>query len=199
MGNVWQNKTLRVQVEEIPSLVDNPIICCLGKWFDTILGDPNNTERIKQQLREGLKKINGTGLTGKFKAWLFQHGFLPRLLWPLTLYEIPSSAVESLETMVNKSLRRWFGFHPSMTSIGLYTKTGMLQLPLSSIVEEYKVSKARLALTLRDSNDDSISRAGIEVRTERRWSASNAEEKVESRLRHQDIVGISCSGRQGSV
>jgi len=84
-----------------------------------------------------------------------------------------------------------------MTSIGLYNKTGMLQLPISSIVEEYKDRKARLVLTLRYSSDMSISRAGIEVRTGRRWSASSAVETAESRLKHEDIVGISFSGRQG--
>ncbi|XP_052281250.1 uncharacterized protein LOC127878762 [Dreissena polymorpha] len=183
--------------EDIPSLIDNPVKC-LGKWFDTTLGDSrNNTERIRQQLRNGLAKIEGTGLPGKFKAWLFQHGLLPRLLWPLMLYEIPTSTVDSLESMINKSLRRWFGLPSSMTSIGLYNRTGMLQHPLSSIVEEYKVSKARLVLTLRDSSDMSIRNAGIEVRTGRRWSASNAVEQAESRLRHQDIVGTSCQGRQG--
>lgn len=143
-GKVWPNTTLRVQGEEIPSLINNPVKCS-GKWFDTTLSDTNNTERTKQQLQDGLK----------------------------------------------------FGLPPSMTSIELYNKTGMLQLPLSSNVEEYKVSKARLVLTLRDSNDMSISRAGIEVRMGRHWSASSAVEKAESRLKHQDIVGISCSGRQG--
>ncbi|XP_052236077.1 uncharacterized protein LOC127847893 [Dreissena polymorpha] len=176
--------------EDIPSLIDNPVKC-LGKWFDTTLGDSrNNTERIRQQLRNGLAKIEGTGLPGKFKAWLFQHGLLPRLLWPLMLYEIPTSTVDSLESMINKSLRRWFGLPSCMTSIGLYNRTGMLQLPLSSIVEEYKVSKARLVLTLRDSSDMSIRNAGIEVKTGRRWSASNAVEQAESRLRHQDIFMI---------
>ncbi|XP_052268375.1 uncharacterized protein LOC127869754 [Dreissena polymorpha] len=105
-GKVWQKITLRVQGEDIPSLIDNPIKC-LGKWFDTTLGDSrNNTERIRQQLRNGLAKIEGTGLPGKFKAWLFQHGLLPRLLWPLMLYEIPTPTVDSLESMINKSLRR---------------------------------------------------------------------------------------------
>jgi len=141
---------------------------------------------------DGLKEIDGTGLPGKFKTWLFQHGLLSRLLWTLTLYDVPTTTVEGLETMVNRYLRRWFGLPPSMTSIGLYNKTGMLQLPLFSIVEEYKVSKAKLVLTLRDSSDMSISGAGIEVRTARRWSASSAVEKAESRLKHQDIVVISC-------
>ncbi|XP_052280954.1 uncharacterized protein LOC127878469 [Dreissena polymorpha] len=196
-GKVWQKITLRVQGEDIPSLIDKPVKC-LGKWFDTTLGDSrNNTERIRQQLRNGLAKIEGTGLPGKFKAWLFQHGLLSRLLWPLMLYEIPTSTIDSLESMINKSLRRCFGLPSCMASIGLYNRTGMLQLPLSSIVEEYKVSKARLVLTLQDSIDMSIRNAGIEVRTGRIWSAFNAVQQAESRLRHQDIVETSCQGRQG--
>ena len=195
-GKVWQSTALKVQGVEIPSLIDNPVKC-LGKWFDITLGDANNTQRVKQQLQEGLKKIEKTSLPGKFKAWIFQHGMLPRLLWPLMLYEIPTTVVEKLETMANKSLRRWFGLPPSMTSIGLYNKSGMLQLPLSSIVEEYKVAKTRLVLTLRESNDTYVSRAGIEVRTGRRWSAAQAVDQAESRLKHQDIVGTKCMGKQG--
>ena len=133
-GKVVQNTALKVQGVEIPSLIDNPVKC-LGKWFDITLGDANNTQWVKQQLQEGLKKIEKTSLPGKFKAWIIQHEMLPRLLWPLMLYEIPTTVVDRLETMANKSLRRWFGLPPSKTSIGLYSKSGMLQLHLPSIVE----------------------------------------------------------------
>lgn len=33
--------------------------------------------------------------SGKNKAWGYQHGVLPRLLWPLLVYEIPISTVET--------------------------------------------------------------------------------------------------------
>ena len=97
-----------------------------------------NTERFKQQLREGLEGIDKTGLLGKFKSCCSKMAFC-------------------LETMI-KSLIWWFRFPPSMTSIGLYNKTGMPQLPLSSMVEEYKVGKAKLVLTLRDSQHDQVFR-----------------------------------------
>jgi len=71
---------------------------------------------------------------------MYQHGQLPILIWPLTLYEIPTTAVEVLELTVNKHLRRWIGVPPSFTNLGLYGKTTNLQLPLSSVLEEFKVS-----------------------------------------------------------
>ena len=64
-------------------------------------------------------------------------------------------------------------------------------------MEEYKVAKARLLLTLRDSADEKIREAGITVRTGRKWSVSQAVEAAECSLKHQDIVGTTNLGREG--
>ncbi|XP_052234917.1 uncharacterized protein LOC127847189 [Dreissena polymorpha] len=194
-GKVTQRFTLQVQSEDIPSIVDNPIKC-LGKWYDASLNDTSSTNRTKNQLQEGLKQIDQTSLPGKFKAWLYQHGLLPRLMWPLMLYEIAVSTVEGFERTINRYLRRWLGVPPSFTSIGLYGRTNQLQLPISSVVEEYKVAKARMVVTLKESSDDLIRMAGIETRTGRKWSASQAVSQAESILRHKDIVGTTTEGRQ---
>jgi len=71
------------------------------------------------------------------------------------------------------------------------------QLPLSSVVEEFKVAKARLVKTLRDSRDDKIRNAGIQTRTGRKWSAGQSFEQAKTMLKLRDIVGATCSGSQG--
>ena len=71
------------------------------------------------------------------------------------------------------------------------------QLPLSFLVEEFKVVNTRLVLTLRESKDQSVRKTGIETRTGMKWSASQAVKQAESRLRHKDIVGATCEGRRG--
>ena len=144
-----------------------------------------------------MRNIDETGLPGKFKVWIYQHGLLPRLAWPLMLYEIATSTVERMERTINKHLRKWLGVPQSFTSVGLYSRTAKLQLPLTSIVEEFKTGKARLIMTLRDSKDDKVRLAGVEVRTGRKRSASRAVDEAESRLRHKDIVGTVAVGRQG--
>jgi len=63
-------------------------------------------------------------------------------------------------------------------------------------VEEFKVAKARLVLTVRDSKNEKIRNAGIETQTGRKCSASKAVYQAENRLRHCDIVGTMCVGRQ---
>ena len=102
-----------------------------------------------------------------------------------------------MERKINKFLRKWLGIPPSFTTIGLYIRSGQLQLPLSSLVEEFKVAKCRLTMTYRDSKDQSINEAGITTRSGRKWAASNAIKEAESSLRTRDIVGLPCIGRQG--
>ncbi len=79
-----------------------------------------------------------------------------------------------------------------MTSIGIYSKT----CPVTSVLTggRIKGSEGKAVLTLRDYGDKCVSRSGVEVRTVRRWLASQAVEQADSRLRHKDIVGIKCSG-----
>ena len=78
-----------------------------------------------------------------------------------------------------------------------YSHSSKLQMPISSLVEEYKVAKTHLLLTLRDSTDEKISGAGSMVRTGKKWSVSQAVEQAESSLQHQDIVGTTNRGREG--
>ncbi|XP_060082190.1 uncharacterized protein LOC132561508 [Ylistrum balloti] len=108
-GKVTRKFKLSIQ-QEIPTIVDNPIKC-LGKWFDASLKDNKNIKRLQNQVEEGLRIIDKSGLP--------------------------------------------------------------------------------------DSKDEKIRNAGIETRTGRKWSASSAVQEAESRLRHSDIVGTTCIGKQG--
>jgi len=88
-GNPTDRFTHRVHNEEIPSIMKSPIKC-LGKWFDASLQDRDNVKKLVTQVEDGLKKID---LPGKYKAWLYQHALLPRLVWPMMLYDIPSPTI----------------------------------------------------------------------------------------------------------
>jgi len=194
-GKVTKQFKMSIQGEEIPLLIDNPIKC-LGKWFDSSLTYKSSKGRLRQQLEEDLRRIDKSEFPGKFMTWIYQHGLLPRLVWPLMVNEAKVSLVEQLEQAVSKHIRRWLGLPPSFSSIGLYGKSTKQQISLKAIVEEYKIAKIRLYLTLRDSEDEKASKAGIEVRTGRKWSVAKAVEQAESSLQHQAIVGITNIGRE---
>ena len=59
------------------------------------------SRRPERDTTELLVNIDKTGLSGKFKAWIFQHGLLPRLIWPLMLYDIALTTVEGMERKIN--------------------------------------------------------------------------------------------------
>ncbi|XP_019641511.1 PREDICTED: uncharacterized protein LOC109482994 [Branchiostoma belcheri] len=80
--------------------------------------------------------------------------------------------VAEIERKVNEHLRKWLGIPPSFTAVGLYTKSGQLQLPLSSVVEEYKVAKCRTVLLYSDSQDQKVREAGVTTRAGRKFKAN---------------------------
>ena len=116
-----------------------------------------------------LKAVDKSGLPGKYKAWIYQHGILPRLLSLFLVYNVSMSTVEKIERISNSYLRRWLGVPRSFSSVGLYSLGTKLQLPLKSITEEFKVTKVRQHLTLKNSRDEKVRSAKIKIRTGMKW------------------------------
>lgn len=157
-----------LQGEVIPNIQGSPIKC-LEKWYDDFVTDKNSIWKTSWRMAEEEDK---SGLPGKYKCWIYQHGLLQRLVCVLTVYKVPISSVQGMERKFNKILRRWLGIPPSFTSIGFYIRLGQLQLPLSSVVEEFKVAKCRLSLTYRDLQDQLNREEGIRKKSGRKWGAS---------------------------
>lgn len=117
------------------------------------------------------------------------HRLLPILMWLLTVYKVPMTCVEGLRGKINKYLWRWLGIPPSFTAAGLYIRSGQLQLPLSSVVEEFKVTKCSVVMTYRDSQDEQVRHAGIITRSGRQWAADLSVAQAESMLKLCDVIG----------
>ena len=80
------------------------------------------------------------------------------------VYEVSLTRVETIQQHVNKFLWKWLGVPPGFTTVGLYNKRAMPQLPIASLVEEQK-AKVRYQLMLRDSPDSEIQEAAPELKT----------------------------------
>ena len=66
-----------------------------------------------------------------------------------------------------------------------------------SLVEEYKLGKARLFQMLRDSRDPLVKNAQPSVITGRQWRAKIAVENAESALRMKEIIDTVANGKVG--
>ncbi|GFN82313.1 reverse transcriptase [Plakobranchus ocellatus] len=105
---------------------------------------------------ESLLAINKCGLQGKFNVWYLQFMLIPKLLWPLLVYDICSTSVEAIEAKINKYTRKWLGVPPGFSDVAMYCRKAKLKLPMKSILEECKCSKARLLIMLEESDDSVV-------------------------------------------
>ena len=113
------------------------------------------------------------------------------------MYEVTISHVEEMEWKVSGYIRKQLGVPRGLLNIAIYGHNTKLQLPLSSLIEEFKVTKARLYIMLRDSEDQVIRDTLPEVKTSTKSSAREEVEAMESCLWQKDIVGATQSGRAG--
>jgi hypothetical protein len=168
----------------------------LGRWYDASLKDKDQVQQLRKDISSSLQSIDNTQLPGKLKAWCLQFGLLPRVLWPLALYEVPISTVEKMERGVTGYLKKWLGVPRCLTTIGLYGD-GVLKLPLTSLTEEFKCAKTRLQMTLNESRDPVVSNNAPTLATGRKWRPGKAVQEATAALRHADIVGHVQQGRGG--
>ena len=149
-----------------------------------------------QQLSAGLAKIDSSQLPGKYKVWCFNFTLYPRVMWPLKLCEVTSSAVSKMDAKTSSFIRKWLGLPRGHSSASLYGKN-TLQLPLKSITIGYRQEKARLVMELRESTDETVRDMEARVLTGRKWRAEEEVQKAVGRLQHQEMVGRVQTGRAG--
>ena len=190
------NVTFRIAGEPIPTIQEEPVKS-LGRWYSLPLTDRHRGVEVQKQVTEGLEAIDQCGLPGKFKVWCFQFGLLPRILWPMQVYTITLSRVEAMERAVSSHLRKWLGVPRTLTDVALYSSTAKVTLPTTSLVEEFKVAKARVFLMMRDSSDPVIRTAQPEISSGKKWEVANGVEEAESRLRLKEVVGAVQQDRCG--
>ena len=79
-GKVQDRFHFRINGELIPTVTGQPVKS-LGKWFRSSLSDKESVTEMQQQCDDWMKAVDKSGLPGKYKTWIYQHGVLPRLLY----------------------------------------------------------------------------------------------------------------------
>ena len=95
-----------------------------------------------------------------------------------------------MESLISKFLKKWLRVPKFLTS----TK---LKLPTKSLVEEFKLGKARLLQMLRDSVDPFVKSAQPAIITGRKWDAKYAVETAEYSLEMKKVIGFVATPRAG--
>ena len=69
--------------------------------YDGKLTDKNAKLELGQQLKSHLRTVDKCFLTGRQKIFTYQHTLLPRILWPIIIYDVVISWVEKYEGSIN--------------------------------------------------------------------------------------------------
>ncbi|GFO20545.1 reverse transcriptase [Plakobranchus ocellatus] len=137
---------------------------------------------------ESLLAINKCGLQGKFKIWCLQFMLIPKLLWPLLVYDICSSTVEAIEAKINKHTRKWLGVPPGLSDVAMYCRKAKLKLPMKSILEENKCGKVRLLTMLEESDDPVVKTVQSSLKTGRKWKVTEAVDEATECLKMKEVI-----------
>jgi len=180
----------------MPSLTEQPVKA-LGRLFTAELSDSDRKKEIKADVEKGLQAIGGCNLQGTLKCWMYQFGLLPRLMWPLIMYEIPVSAVEEMERVISKHLRSWLGVTPSLSSVALYSNSTKLKIPLKSVLEEFKVGKCRTMVAMEESKDPIVWAVQPDLKTGRKWRASDGVRDAKLDIKIEEVVGHVQTNKRG--
>ena len=75
--------------------------------------------------------------------------------------------------MLSSFVIKWLGVPRCLSSVAMYGK-GIVELPISSLTEEFNCAKVRLEMTLTQSKDPEVRRVAPTVNTERKWKLKQA-------------------------
>ena len=157
-----KTRTIKVNGKAITPIQDMPVKY-LGKEYKANLGEKDQIQFVTKQFTADLKKIDRCKLPGRYKGWIVQHMMMPRLMWPLSIYNIWLTTKEGLQRKITTTMKKWLKVPRSFSTDCFYSKSTKLKLPYTSLVEEFKVAKARNLVTFEESKDECINNAGIQA------------------------------------
>ena len=81
-GRQMASVSFKVAGERIPVLAEQPLRS-LGREYTADLTDRHMAAAVTDQLKEGLKRIDQSYLSGKCKVWCNQFTLYQRVMWPM--------------------------------------------------------------------------------------------------------------------
>ena len=148
----------------IPSIHSRPVKL-LGRIIDGSISYRTSSAELKDKLLAGLSVIDRSHFTGTQKLRILQHLLIPRIQWPLLIYQIPISLAFKLELKVSVFIQKWLHLHHSTSSLCFYSSASPWPLPIKSLSSALKASKISEHLLLRNSQDPLVSSCVPKLRT----------------------------------
>ena len=89
----------------------------LARIINGALDDSKRTDELESKLLDGVTLIDQSKHSSVAKLWILHHLLMPRIRWPLLIYEIPMYKVVKLEQKISSYIRKWIGLHRTTTNL----------------------------------------------------------------------------------
>ena len=103
-----KKRLLKIGGEMITPIQEQPTKH-LGKLYNEKLNEKDQIDCVTKTVVADLKRIDQCKLP-------VQHMMMPRLMWPLSIYNVPLTTVEWLQQKITAMLKKWLKIPRSLTS-----------------------------------------------------------------------------------
>ena len=80
---------------------------------------------IKTTFTEGIAIIEKAMVRNKFKLWIYANYLLPSKHFMLTIHVLTDTQLKLLDTLTDKSIKKWSGLPPSATNAVIHLYVGL--------------------------------------------------------------------------
>ena len=173
----------------IPSIQKGPLKT-LGRSFNSSVTDRQAQDDLKKKIKDVVQKIGKPLLTAIFKIWAYHNLLLAIIVWPLMIYKIRLSWVESVGAYLNVYLHKWLGVSKNMSIVSLYCNGTSCPLPIHCLV-------TGLLLQLQQSEDQSVRDNVPELYAGKKWKVTVDASNIDSIIKISKVIGNMQIGRTG--
>lgn len=147
-------------------------------------------------LARGLDLIDKSQHRSVQKLWILQHLLIPRLRWPLLIYEFAISVVVKLEQKISCFIRKWLRLKSCTTNVCLYSSISPCPLPINGLSSVFKSAKVGGQLLLQESADQYVSGSDISL-SGGKMNFSKVVKDAENQLKFKSLLRYHQSHRAG--
>ena len=144
---------VEINGKKIPSLTSKPFKF-LGKWIYPSLREKENVESAIRKTENLMRKTDMLMLDGRKKCWIYQFGILPYLTWDFMMFECTITAMNKMESCINRYLKKWLKLMKSADPSILYR--GSFGLSITNIRNAIMASRANTEMILCTSKDPEV-------------------------------------------
>ena len=147
---------------------------------------------IKTTFTEGIANIEKAMVRNEFKLWIYANYLLPSKRFMLTIHVLTDTQLKLLDTLTDKSIKKWSGLPPSATNALIHMSVGLGIKSISELYTEvHTLSHTRTRLkgdvVVNSAIDATIERESAYTR--KKSTCIESEERLQTALTSCTAIG----------